>query len=104
VTLLGDAAHPALPYLAQGAVMALEDAVVLGHCTATEPTIAHAFRAYERIRRPRVARLARLSRRQGRIYHLGGPLRLARNAAMSAMPPGLFLRQLDWLYSWQVPD
>ena len=51
-----------------------------------------------------VARLARLSRRQGRVYHLSGPLRLARNAAMSAMPPGLFLRQLDWLYSWHGPD
>jgi 2-polyprenyl-6-methoxyphenol hydroxylase-like FAD-dependent oxidoreductase len=104
VTLLGDAAHPALPYLAQGAVMALEDAVVLGHCIASEPTMAQAFRAYERQRSPRVARLARLSRRQGRIYHLSGPLRLARNAAMSAMPPNLFLRQLDWLYSWTGPD
>jgi 2-polyprenyl-6-methoxyphenol hydroxylase-like FAD-dependent oxidoreductase len=103
VTLLGDAAHPALPYLAQGAVMALEDAVVLGHCIATEPTIAQGFRAYERRRAPRVARLARLSRRQGRVYHMSGPLRLARNAVMSAMPPGLFLNQLDWLYSWQVP-
>ena len=84
--------------------MALEDAVVLGHCTASQPTIAQAFRAYERQRQPRVARLARLSRRQGRVYHLSGPLRLARNAALSAMPPGLFLRQLDWLYSWQPPD
>jgi 2-polyprenyl-6-methoxyphenol hydroxylase-like FAD-dependent oxidoreductase len=104
VTLLGDAAHPALPYLAQGAVMALEDSVVLGHCVAAEPTMARALRAYERQRSPRVARLARLSRRQGRIYHLSGPLRLARNAAMSAMPPGFFLRQLDWLYSWKAPD
>lgn len=104
VTLLGDAAHPVLPYLAQGAVMALEDAVVIGHCMATEPTIAQAFRAYESQRAPRVARLARASRRQGRVYHLGGPLRLARDAVMSAMPPGLFLAQLDWLYSWQGPD
>ncbi|HUE46705.1 MAG TPA: FAD-dependent monooxygenase [Aestuariivirgaceae bacterium] len=104
VTLLGDAAHPSLPYLAQGAVMALEDAVVLGCCTATESAIAEAFRAYERIRRPRVARLARLSRRQGRVYHLSGPMRLARNAVMSAMPPALFLGQLDWLYSWKGPD
>jgi 2-polyprenyl-6-methoxyphenol hydroxylase-like FAD-dependent oxidoreductase len=104
VTLLGDAAHPALPYLAQGAVMALEDAVVLGHCIAIEPAIAQALLAYERQRAPRVARLARLSRRQGRIYHLSGPLRLARNAVMSAMPPALFFRQLDWLYSWHAPD
>jgi 2-polyprenyl-6-methoxyphenol hydroxylase-like FAD-dependent oxidoreductase len=51
-TLIGDAAHPILPYLAQGAVMALEDAVVLGHCVTAEPTMAESFRAYERQRRP----------------------------------------------------
>lgn len=104
VTLIGDAAHAVLPYLAQGAVMALEDAVVLGHCVSAEPTPPDAFRAYERQRRPRVARLARQSRRQGRIYHLGQPLRLARNAVMTAMPSELFARQIDWLYSWQPPD
>jgi 2-polyprenyl-6-methoxyphenol hydroxylase-like FAD-dependent oxidoreductase len=104
VSLIGDAAHPVLPYLAQGAVMALEDAVVLGHCVGVEPTLAQALRVYERQRGPRVARLARLSRRQGRLYHLRDPLRLARNAVMSAMPGPVFLKQLDWLYSWQAPD
>ena len=103
-TLIGDAAHPVLPYLAQGAVMALEDAVVLGHCVRSEPTLEAGLRAYERLRQPRVARLAKLSRRQGRIYHLRGPLRLARNALLSAMPSSLFLDQLDWLYSWRAPD
>ena len=104
VTLIGDAAHPVLPYLAQGAVMALEDAAVLGRCVGAGSTLAESFRTYERLRGPRVARLARLARRQGRIYHLGGPLRLARNAALSAVPSRLFLEQLDWLYSWQAPD
>ena len=104
VTLIGDAAHPALPYLAQGAAMALEDAVVLADCVHREPKPADAFSAYENQRRPRVARLARQSRRQGRIYHLDGPLRLARNAMLAAMPSQLFLAQLDWLYSWQPPD
>jgi len=104
VSLIGDAAHPVLPYLAQGAVMALEDAVVLGHCVTIETTLEAGFRAYERLRQPRVARLARLSRRQGRLYHLGGALRLARNAVLSAMPSDLFLARLDWLYSWQPPD
>jgi 2-polyprenyl-6-methoxyphenol hydroxylase-like FAD-dependent oxidoreductase len=102
-TLIGDAAHPILPYLAQGAVMALEDAVVLGHCVTAGPTLADSFRAYERQRRPRVARLARLARRQGRIYHLKGPMRLARNAVLATMPPGVLLKQLDWLYGWQAP-
>jgi len=104
VTLIGDAAHPILPYLAQGAAMALEDAVVLARCLGAGPAPADGFRAYERRRRPRVARLARLSRRQGRIYHLRDPLRLARNAVLSAMPSNLFLKHLDWLYSWQPPD
>jgi 2-polyprenyl-6-methoxyphenol hydroxylase-like FAD-dependent oxidoreductase len=104
VTLIGDAAHPVLPYLAQGAVMALEDAVVLGHCLASSSSLEDGFRDYERRRRPRVARLAHLSRRQGRAYHLRGPLRLARNAVVSAMPTEVFLRRLDWLYSWQPPD
>jgi salicylate hydroxylase len=104
VTLIGDAAHPVLPYLAQGAAMALEDAVVLAFCVGREPTPADGFSAYERQRRPRVANLARLSRRQGSVYHLEGPLRLARNAVFAAMPSRLFLAQLDWLYSWQPPD
>jgi salicylate hydroxylase len=103
VTLIGDAAHPILPYLAQGAVMALEDAVVLGHCANVGPTLAESFRAYERLRRPRVARLARLSQRQGRIYHLKGPMRLARNAVLAGMPQAVFLNQFDWLYSWRAP-
>jgi 2-polyprenyl-6-methoxyphenol hydroxylase-like FAD-dependent oxidoreductase len=104
VTLIGDAAHPMLPYMAQGAVMALEDAVVLGHCIAAERPIASALRAYERLRRPRVDRVARLARRQGRIYHLKGAMRLARNAVLSAMPQAAFVKQFDWLYSWQPAD
>ena len=104
VTLIGDAAHPVLPYLAQGAVMALEDAVVLCHCLAGTSRLEEGLRDYERRRHARTAQLAHLSRRQGRAYHLRGPLRLARNAVMAAMPPKLFLGRLDWLYSWQPPD
>jgi 2-polyprenyl-6-methoxyphenol hydroxylase-like FAD-dependent oxidoreductase len=104
VTLIGDAAHPMLPYVAQGAVMALEDSLVLGHCVAAGPTLAESFRAYEGQRRPRVARLAGLARRQGRIYHLKGPMRLARNAVLATMPPGALLSQLDWIYGWRAPD
>jgi salicylate hydroxylase len=101
VTLIGDAAHASLPYLAQGAVMALEDAVVLGQCVARAPSLPQAFRDYESARLARTARLQRLSRRQGRIYHLRDPMRLARNAVLGALPPNLLLRQLDWLYGWR---
>src|SRR6185369_1430876 len=72
VTLMGDAAHPMLPHLAQGGVMALEDAVVLADCLSVHPgDEAVAFRAYELQRRRRAARVQAISRLNGRIYHLG---------------------------------
>ena len=71
-TLVGDAAHAALPYLAQGAAMALEDAVTLARCVGKVDTIAQAFSAYETLRRPRTQRIAATSRRLTRAYHAGG--------------------------------
>src|SRR5262249_52443398 len=84
VTLLGDAAHPMLPFLAQGGAMAIEDAAVLARCLARDEDIARAFRAYERARRHRVARAQREARRNSWGYHLAGPLGLARNMALAA--------------------
>ena len=72
VTLLGDAAHPMLPYLAQGAAMAIEDAAELGQCLehgGGDP--AGAMRRYEQRRRGRTARTQRAARRNGAIYHMG---------------------------------
>lgn len=99
VTLLGDAAHPVLPYLAQGAALAIEDAATLARCFAAgrnEP--AAAFRTYESARRPRATRLQNTARRFGRIYHLRGPARLARNTALRLRSETAALRQFDWLY------
>ena len=58
VTLIGDAAHPMLPFLAQGGAMAIEDAAVLAQCLTRDDDIAHALRSYEWARRRRVARAA----------------------------------------------
>jgi 2-polyprenyl-6-methoxyphenol hydroxylase-like FAD-dependent oxidoreductase len=98
-TLLGDAAHPVLPFLAQGAALAIEDAVTLANCLAERPADpSTAFLRYEDLRRPRVARVQTLSRRYGWLYHLRGPLRLARNLALERRNEERALQSLDWLY------
>jgi salicylate hydroxylase len=101
MTLLGDAAHPMLPYLAQGAAMAIEDAVVLAQRLAemrADP--AGAMRRYEAERRPRTARAQRAARRNGRVYQLGGPAGALRNIALTAMGGKRLLERYDWLYGW----
>jgi salicylate hydroxylase len=105
VTLIGDAAHPMLPFLAQGAGMAIEDAAVLAHFLAhyrDDP--ADALRGYEGARRLRTERAQAMSRKQGRIYGLSGPEALVRNIAMRAIGGEKLLARQDWLYSWQAPS
>jgi 2-polyprenyl-6-methoxyphenol hydroxylase-like FAD-dependent oxidoreductase len=101
-TLVGDAAHPALPFLAQGAAMALEDAAVLGGLATEAATLAEAFRRYEQQRQARTARLTITARRQGAIYHQSGGLRLLRDLVLRLAPASLAIRQLDWLYRWKI--
>lgn len=104
LALLGDAAHPVLPFLAQGGVMALEDAVVIADALASDPgNPVRALASYERMRRARVHRVARASRMNGRIYHLGGLPAQARNLALARIPPDRFMRRFDWLYGWTPP-
>jgi salicylate hydroxylase len=104
MTLIGDAAHPMLPFLGQGAGMAIEDAAVLADRLArgiADP--ARALRAYEAVRRERTARAQKMSRRQGRIYGLTGPEALIRNMSMRLLGSEKLLSRQDWLYSWQPP-
>jgi len=102
IALLGDAAHPMLPYLAQGGVLALEDAVVLGDCLEAHPgDEAHALRAFEAKRRARAQRVQAMSLRQGRIYHLAPPLSWARDAALRLIPGAWLMAGYDWLYGWR---
>ena len=102
VTLIGDAAHPMLPFLAQGGAMAIEDAAVLADCLGREEDPVGAFRAYERARHHRVARAQREARRNSWRYHLSGPLGLGRNAVLAALGGGRLLHRYDWLYGWRV--
>ena len=99
VALLGDAAHPVLPFLAQGAALAIEDAITLARCIEICPgDPSAAFLRYEALRRPRAARVQRLSRRFGWIYHLSGPMRLARNLVLERRNEESALKSFDWLY------
>jgi salicylate hydroxylase len=99
LTLLGDAAHPVLPYLAQGAALAIEDALALGDCLASAPDDpTQAFQRYETLRRPRAMRVQRASRRFGFLYRLGGPLAAVRNFILARRREATALRRFDWLY------
>ena len=105
VTLIGDAAHPMLPFLAQGAGMAIEDAAVLAAMLSRylEDPI-DALRGYEGARRHRNARVQRMSRKQGRIYGLSGPEAGMRNLVMRLRGGESLLMRQDWLYNWRAPD
>ncbi len=102
VTLLGDAAHPMLPFLAQGAAMAIEDAAVLARELARLPgNFAAALRNYESERRPRTARVQREARRNDFRYHLRRPAAFIRDAALRALGGERLLSQYDWIYQWR---
>jgi salicylate hydroxylase len=101
--LLGDAAHPMLPFLAQGAVMALEDAMTLAALiTGSGGGVEASLQAYDLARRARVSRVAEASRRNGRIYHMHGVAALARNNVMKWVPPPRVMAGFDWLYGWKL--
>ena len=104
VTLIGDAAHPMLPFLAQGAGMAIEDAAVLADVLGKHhDDPSEALRAYEGARGLRTARAQLAARRQARAYGLTGPEALIRNLAMRAMGGEKLRARYDWLYDWQPP-
>jgi salicylate hydroxylase len=104
VALLGDAAHPMLPYLAQGAAMAIEDAAVAAQCLARQPDdAAGALRTYCAVRRGRTWRVQRLAARNGARYHLAGARAGLRDAAMRMIGGERLLRHYDWLYDWRPP-
>ena len=102
MALLGDAAHPVLPFLAQGGVMALEDAMVVADALHRHPGDAAAgLASYARQRRRRVMRVARASRGNGRIYHLAGLAAKARDMVLRKAPAQRLMARYDWLYGWR---
>ena len=111
IALLGDAAHAMLPFAAQGAGMAIEDAAVLAKClgeylaespSERGPPISAALQRYARLRRSRVAKVQRAARQAGRIYHLTGAAALARDLTIKAMGAKRMLARQDWIYDWRV--
>lgn len=107
IALLGDAAHPVLPFLAQGAALAIEDAAVLARLLTTHlerdgPNgVPEALAHYARARAGRVSRVQATSRENGRTYHLRQPWSLARNLVMRRLGPDGMRHRLDWLYDWR---
>jgi salicylate hydroxylase len=106
VALLGDAAHAMLPFVAQGAGMAIEDAAVLADCLAPslgDPAgIAAALLRYEATRKGRVVRVQRTAQNSGRIYHLRGPMALARDTTIRLLGHDRLLARQDWIYDWRA--
>ncbi len=105
VTLLGDAAHATLQYLAQGACMAMEDAVTLGEALRVNGNdFDKAFALYQRCRVARTARIVLSAREMGRIFHAKGVERLVRNELWKNRSPERFYDAMEWLYGWNLKN
>ncbi len=105
VTLLGDAAHPTTQYMAQGACMALEDAVTLGEALRVHQNDwTQALDLYQRSRVARTARIVLSGREMGRIYHAKGVERLVRNDLWKGRSAERFYDAMEWLYGWNVDN
>jgi salicylate hydroxylase len=107
IALLGDAAHAMLPFAAQGAAMAIEDAAVLAKVLSEDPLatnaqVGAALRRYAKLRRPRVTRVQHAARNAGRTYHLTGPIALARDFTIRALGPNGVMARQSWIYDWKV--
>jgi salicylate hydroxylase len=107
IGLLGDAVHAMLPFAAQGAGMAIEDAAVLARVFGDGPVetaaqVTKALRRYRRLRRARVARVQRLAEKQGRIYHMAGPMAVARDLSIRLLGPKHVLARQRWIHDWKI--
>lgn len=105
LALLGDAAHPTLPFLAQGANMAIEDAYVLAQSLVSNDRVADGLRAYQAARAPRVTRAIAAANANARNYHLSGvKAQIAHGGlrALGKIAPNAFLARLAWLYDHDV--
>ena len=106
VALLGDAAHPILPFMAQGAALAIEDADTLARCLAKTGgdrlKFAEALANYAKLREKRARKVRTLARKNGRSYHMGFPLASARDGVMRLLGARGMMRRYKWLYGWQM--
>ncbi|MBP1849925.1 FAD-dependent monooxygenase [Rhizobium halophytocola] len=98
--LIGDAAHAMMPFAAQGAGMAIEDAFALASAVATRP-LGEALLQFEQMRKPRIAKVRRRADLNRFAYHARGPFRLGRDMVFSLRPPERLAADLDWLYGYR---
>lgn len=104
-TILGDAAHPTTQYMAQGACMAMEDAVTLGEALrVSDNNWDRALQLYQKNRVTRTARIVLSGREMGRIYHAEGVERLVRNSLWKGRTQDRFYDAIEWLYGWNVDN
>ena len=99
--ILGDAAHPTLPFMAQGAALAIEDAAVLAACLDADPDQPAALARYQSLRAERATKVVALASENARNYHLSGPAALAAHTALRAMnwlTPERLAGRFDWIY------
>lgn len=107
VTLLGDACHPMLPFVAQGAAMAIEDSFVLAHCLDSNENTQNALKKYEQLRLPRTASIQLNARKNAALYHMSSPIEKARLSILSSLS-GLGLsdkiavNKLEYVYGHNV--
>lgn len=103
--ILGDAAHPTLPFMAQGANLALEDAWVLAECLTRHPDFVSATTAYQKARQGRVRKVVATANANGRIYHLPRPVSDVAHGIMrlgGVIAPKAPLKRFDWIYRHDV--
>jgi salicylate hydroxylase len=107
VALVGDAAHPVLPFLAQGGALAIEDAEILaqslpGPRDLTAASAEKGLMSYARARASRVQRVFEAARQNAFAYHLPGPLAWFRDRRISRLGPDGMLQRYAWLYDWRT--
>lgn len=103
VGLMGDAAHAMLPYMAQGAAMAIEDAAVLAkHLPGDADNIPASLRSFERQRKPRVAHIQGIARKNAQVFHFSGIPAIVRDAVLKYSKPEALTARFDDIYGWQI--
>ncbi|NTJ42162.1 salicylate hydroxylase [Agrobacterium larrymoorei] len=102
MVLIGDAAHAMVPFAAQGAAMAIEDAFELSAFVYERKSLQDALIAFEAHRIPRIAKARKRAALNKFAYHASGPLRIGRDILLSMRPPEKFLADFDWLYGYRA--
>jgi salicylate hydroxylase len=99
ITLIGDAAHGTLPYLAQGAAMSLEDAAALSSILNSNDVTEAAFEKLGKQRIGRTCKLHHQTLRTGRIYHISKPVAIMRDAILRVLSPNSQFSNMDWIWT-----